>query len=409
VKKTLVVVLVVLAMLVAAYFLIAGILEMRIKPLASRLERAGYAVAVADLPKLFGDGTKEAADVYRQAAEHFTKDDQSRIARFDSAGWKTDPPGLRALRAEKAEGLALLLKASTMGPANFGMDYENGLNAKLCGILPQFHAGRTLLSVEARALAAEGKADSALGMVDASIRMAHAFAEPVLIYSLVELLGLDTALAQAARLSVKASPAAVERVAATIRELDPNAEFVKAIQGEDAWTRGALRSGQNFVTAENQDNPQFTMPTLWFLPLRRFAELKQLEAEEQQLSFAGKPWHEGLPFLEAHEKAFAFQDSSPLARLARFVVLNTRVFYQRVERHSALRDLALAAIAVTAERRKTGKLPARLDAGLPVDRFTGKPYGYKAMPGGFAVYSAGADGEDDGGDPQRDIVLEISM
>ncbi|MBM3322669.1 hypothetical protein FJY69_04245 [candidate division WOR-3 bacterium] len=403
-KKTLVVVLIVVAALVAAYFLAAGIIDMRIKTVSGRLERAGYAVAAQDLPRLFAEGSKEAAAVLREAAEHFPKDERGRIAGFDTLGWKTDPAGLRALRAEKAEGLRLMLKASTMGPANFEMDYEDGMDAQLCGILPQFGDGRTCLSVEARALAAEGRADSALGMVDASIRLSHALAEPVLVYTLVELLGLDTAFAQAARLSAVASPPAVERVAATIRGIDPNAELIRALQGDGAWVRSAFRAGQTFLGTESRETP-----ALWFLPLRRYAELKQLEAEEQQLAFAGKPWHEGLPLLEAHERSFAFADSGPLRRLARFGVVDLRPFYGRIERNSALRDLALAAIAVSSDRRRTGRLPERLDPGLPVDRFTGKTYGYKVTPGGFAVYSAGKDGEDNGGDPEKDLVIEVGI
>ena len=408
-RKTLIVVLVVIAALVAAYFLAAGIIDLRIKAVSGRLERAGYAVAAEELPRLFADGSKEAAAVLRQAAEHFPKDERGRIAGFDTLGWKTDPAGLRALRTEKAEGLRLMLKASTMGQANFEMDYENGMNAQLCGILSQFGYGRTCLSVEARALAAEGRADSALGMVDASLRLSHALAEPVFIYTLVELLGLDSALAQAARLSAVASPAAVERVVTTIRGLNPNADLTKSLQGDGAWVRNAIRSGHTFVVAENQGEPGFSTPALWFLPLRRYAELKQLEAEEQQLAFAGRPWYEGLPLLESHERSFAFEDSSPMRRLARFGVVNMRPFYQRIERNSVLRDLALAAIAVTTERRKTGRLPEMLDPSLPADRFTGKSCGYKATPGGFVVYSAGRDGEDNGGDPEKDLVIDVRI
>lgn len=407
--KKLIVPLVIIAALVGAYFLVAGIIDMKAKAVAQRLERAGYAVEVNDLPALFDGGSTDAAQAYREAAKHFTKEDRERLAGFDTLGWRTDPAGLRALRADKAEALGLILKASRMGPANFGMDYENGMNAKLCGILPEFQCCRRLLSVEARVLAAEGKPDSALGMLEASVRMAHAFAEPVMIYSLVEILGLDTALAQAARIAVAGSPAAVERLAAAIRDIDLNTEFARSIQGEDAWVRGALRSGQQFIVAGDDGGGQPATLALRFLPLRRYAELKQLEAEEQQLAYADKPWYVGLPVLEEHERTFAFADSSPLARLARFGVLNTRPFYLRMERCNALRDVALAAISVAGEKRRTGKLPAELNPSLPVDRFTGKPCIYRTVPGGFVVYSAGGDGEDDGGDAEKDLAISVRI
>ena len=399
--KKLVVPLVIIAVLVGAYFLVAGVIDAKAKAVAQRLERAGRSVEVTDLPKLFDGGSTDAAAVYREAAKQFTKDDRERLAGFDTLGWRTDPAGLAALRKEKAAALGLILKASRMGPANFGMDYQNGMNAKLCGILPEFQCGRRLLSIEARALAAEGKPDSALGMLEASVRLAHAFAEPILIYSLVEILGLDSVLAQAARIAPSASPAAIERLAVAIGGLDPDAEFAGAIQGEDAWVRGALRSGQQFIVAGDDGGGQSATLALRFLPLRRFAEWKQLQAEEQQLAFAGKPWYQGLPLLEEHERTFAFADSRPLARLARFCVLNSRVYYLRIERNSAMRDVALAAISIEGEKRRTGKLPAELNPSLPVDRFTGKPYGYKATPDGFVVYSAGSDGEDNGGDAER--------
>jgi len=216
-------------------------------------------------------------------------------------------------------------------------------------------------------------------------------------------------LAQAARIAPTASPAAVERLAAAIGGLDPADEFAGAIQGEDAWVRGALQSGQQFIVAGDDGGGQSATLALRFLPLRRFAEWKQLQAEEQQLAFADKPWYLGLPLLEKHERTFAFANSSPLARLARFCVLNSRVYYLRIERNSALRDVALAAISVAGEKRRTGKLPAQLNPSLPVDRFTGKPYIYKTTPDGFVVYSAGSDGEDNGGDADKDLAINVRI
>lgn len=67
------------------------------------------------------------------------------------------------------------------------------------------------------------------------------------------------------------------------------------------------------------------------------------------------------------------------------------------------------AIAVERYRRVQGRLPSalpqlRLDAALTRDPFSGDALKYEASPAGFAVYSVGADGRDDGGrlEPARE-------
>ena len=70
----------------------------------------------------------------------------------------------------------------------------------------------------------------------------------------------------------------------------------------------------------------------------------------------------------------------------------------------------LAALAVTLARRQRdgGKLPASLaelqDA--PKDPGSGGPFSYVVEGTGFRLYGVGGDGNDDRGDPTRDVVVE---
>jgi len=71
--------------------------------------------------------------------------------------------------------------------------------------------------------------------------------------------------------------------------------------------------------------------------------------------------------------------------------------------------LAVVALAVEKRRRETGKLPAGLvELGeLPRDPASGASFSYAPNGETFRLYGAGADGRDDGGAGDKDIVVEV--
>jgi hypothetical protein len=93
--------------------------------------------------------------------------------------------------------------------------------------------------------------------------------------------------------------------------------------------------------------------------------------------------------------------------------LNSRgcAFLPNVINHDGIRvarsRVALVVLAVEKQRIETGELPDQLDAGLPLDPFTGQPLRYKKRTQGYIVYSVGKDGVDDGGDDKKDITFTV--
>jgi len=84
----------------------------------------------------------------------------------------------------------------------------------------------------------------------------------------------------------------------------------------------------------------------------------------------------------------------------------------RVVKNESLRQLAVAAIALKRYELRHGRLPGDLRElqpeflrELPIDFYDGKPVRYRIeADGGFTLYSVGADFQDDGGAPGKDLL-----
>jgi hypothetical protein len=397
--------LVIIAVLVGAYFLTAGIIEVRMKSARAALRADRDPAQPSDIEPMFATGSTETAEILKQAATYFDRPEVGRLVGFDTLGWQTDRAGLRALLAEKAPAFELLMKAATMEPARFGFDCHAGYAGRLAEILPSFPGFRMLLSLQARLLAAEGRADSALAVLDASFGLSRVLAEPIIIYSIVEVVDMDSAWTLLPRVAPQAGLAAIERSIRGLERLDYSAELVRSIQAEGVLAGDALAQGQLFTTGDRG----LSYPEIKVLPLRRYAQLRQIEGQRLQLAVVRLPWCKGRPLLEQQERKFA--GTGFLARVGRFATPEIRSFYFRFERHGARRDIAVLGLKALAFRKRTGRLPQALadfapDA--PVDRFSGRPYVYQPAPDGFAVYSVGKDETDNGG-VQDDLVFRVRL
>jgi hypothetical protein len=72
--------------------------------------------------------------------------------------------------------------------------------------------------------------------------------------------------------------------------------------------------------------------------------------------------------------------------------------------------LAALAVALARRLRDGGKLPASLGelADAPRDPGSGASFSYAVAAPGFRLHGVGGDGRDDGGDPARDVVAEVT-
>jgi len=93
--------------------------------------------------------------------------------------------------------------------------------------------------------------------------------------------------------------------------------------------------------------------------------------------------------------------------LSGITVANSRRAYETIMRQETQRSLMIAAIALQRHQLRHGRFPPDLEslapeflAAVPVDYMNGQPLRYRLEPGGsFRLYSVGADGADDGGNP----------
>jgi hypothetical protein len=392
--------LVIVALLAAAYFGSAAVLDANARRARADAEGSGVPVTLDASRAFFAPGSRATAETLLAAAELLDDSARADLEYLDSVGWRENPAATAASLGTRARAYELLMRAAQMEPANFGIDLEAGMKARLAPVLRDFPAFRLLLSATARTLAVEGRADSAVAVLAASARLCRVLAEPVLVYSLVEHVGFDTVAALAGRFAPDASPAALERFADAAAGLDFGADLARSISGECFWVDHALENAQTFQSFGDEGTSTPTTLAVWFLPLRRYAQWMMLRGVRDMLAFARLPWHEGLPLLEAHERTYG--GKGPLGELKRLGIAAMRPFYGRAERHNILRDAALYGLAVLAARRAGVEPPA-----LPTDRATGRPLVLRVEGDGFVVYSTGLDGSDDGGDAEKDIAFRV--
>lgn len=94
----------------------------------------------------------------------------------------------------------------------------------------------------------------------------------------------------------------------------------------------------------------------------------------------------------------------PLELAARVPVASTIWMQRTQESYLAIAD---AAIGVELERRQSGALPQRLPSSA-LDGY-GDPLVYKLAADGYRIYALGRDRNDDGGDPDNDLVLQVRL
>jgi hypothetical protein len=128
-----------------------------------------------------------------------------------------------------------------------------------------------------------------------------------------------------------------------------------------------------------------------------------LETSKEVLEVAARPWPERITAMAViHDKHSIVGNASlpyPLWEIAE----GTRLVERLIARGVAASRVARVAIAIEAYRRQQQRLPASLsdlpafDRDTVTDPFTGQPLRYVPDAEGFALYSVGDNGRDEGG------------
>ena len=162
--------LVIFVVLLAALFIDKIKPAARVRDAIPANEATVQPATVEEPDSAFSAGSESTANVLMEAAALLTDKDIADMERLDGLGWSDeDQAGLEAFLAYKARVYELLMLASAMPPADFGM-----ITRKSPGVVEMLPHFRRLLRLEARTLAVNGRPDSAGKVLDASAELANA-------------------------------------------------------------------------------------------------------------------------------------------------------------------------------------------------------------------------------------------
>jgi hypothetical protein len=398
----------IIVIIVGVYLVAADTARSRERAAINALQAAGHPTTLEEIEPLFRTGSESTARIIEQACDLLTKDDVATLALRDSIGWPADQSVAAEFLRDKANVCKLILQASTMPPADFGMKPGEGYAAKLTSILPKWQAFRRLLRLQARELAAQGKPDSALDVLAAAVRLSNAFGEPIFIYHLVSMVGLDSVIGCAGEIAPRAGTAVIDRFVRDLERLDFKSAERRALEAENMMTSISARTGQVTDASAALKLAVFLVRSL--PPVRDYALTQATEMAREELEILPKPWHEGWNDLARIESAGRRPGIE--GALTRIYTPNVSVFYARTERATAWRDVAALGLKALVASRQAGRPPAALSDFAPTappDRFTGRPYVYRTLPDGFIVYSVGPNQQDENGTGADDRAFRVKL
>ena len=220
---------------------------------------------------------------------------------------------------------------------------------------------------------------------------------------------MDSVFTLAAEIAPEAGVPAVERLVARFQRLDFKVDQYRAMQSEVVLTQVGIMKGQTMALKA------FAWPVGFLLrvfpPCRNYPRARYMEIVARQFEVVPKPYYEGHDEL-AQLDSLGQHGAGLMGRLAAACAFQVSEFYERAERMTAWRDIAVLGLRALVLKKQTGRLPARLEdfaPDAPLDRFNGKPYVYRVLPDGFMVYSVGTNGKDDNGTSPDDLVFRVSL
>jgi hypothetical protein len=210
-------------------------------------------------------------------------------------------------------------------------------------------------------------------------------------------------------LAGKPSPATVERLQTIIHTYDrddlirADAMNARGVLIESLWSPVSSWYGRQ--PGAFYGNPLEPLSYFLLRPWLAHKVTRELRRLDEAIAVSTKPWPDRLrspdipmPVISARRWRFLDSPADTVAYLHQ----------QRARAYGRLlATLRTADAAAAVERYRAahgGALPETLDVlvpaylnGVPIDPFTGAPVKWKASPTGYAIYSIGADFEDDGG------------
>jgi hypothetical protein len=402
-----------------------GLLTPRRDLWVEEIHRNGYPASAAELDAwyLAVPAAQNAALVYTNAFAWLTNADGP-ITNFTSKNWlpsigqglsAEDRSTLKALLAEHQAAWRLFYTTPASDRCRYPVHLGDGPMTLLPHLAPLKRAV-SLLSAEGLMHATEGDAEQATQSFLAAARVADSLSEePIIISQLVRYAGWALLLPRLER-ALELAPfsdgqlaalqqvvGAAERPRAAARAWAGELAIHMSVFNERKFTKMGLfelqgargKAGEYMASAS--------------LSLLRFSGVLERDKAFCCVNMGRELAALELPYPARFE---ACQQLAAITNVPNRMFIFSRMllpalgrFHVREAGHVALVRTASAALAVERFRRAhTNALPASLQQlapacckDVPADPFDGKPLRYKTRGASFAVYSVGADGQDDGG------------
>ena len=437
------------AALVVAYAAYRWRLDRRIESALAELRAAGAPVTLEELDASYKDvpSAQNAAGLYLRAhevsASLFHSDALSPFWRVlpivgeaeMPAPWDPLPADMKThitdYLALNAAVLDLIHEAATRPQCRYPVHLTYGHDVELAHLMGVRRAARLLL-LQALVCADDADAEGACDAMHAQFGAARSLLEePILISQLVRL--------ACNRIHFDTLEQVLNRTALTEEQMDRLTEAYE--QSAPPWPAWAPRmlAGRRctylqvfenhgaFVELDLLGNSESVIEERFRSPLERFNwgryqysgaadrdTLRYLDLMARWIESTQRPYAEGIAMCQDIEEELA-KRSSYAAGVLYATIPGASGALQQAVADTARQRLARTALALERHRHaKNGALPESLSglvpdllAEVPEDPFAGAPIRYQRTPEGYLVYSIGPNGEDDGGERDDDITLEV--
>jgi hypothetical protein len=394
----------VLVVAAAAYLVVVWSFGRQVQNQTAALKSGGHAVSLADLARRSSQDQSEVIRLLGRADSLLARQDEPLLMSADSGG--ATEADVRQVVGRNAAVIDLLLAASRHPEGYRDVPYEDGMTARLPRFMKREVDFGRLLRAHARALAGRGEYDRALGVLTANLRLTDLMKDDILIVAMVQDMEFARVLRLMREYAPRAGAVAMREALDAVNGLELHDRHARALDVDVEMARDHLarRRSADFIYGMAGSSKFWLRLATDFPPTNLAAQRDFLRVMSRQVALFAQPSLRSGPgwdSLDAETRTLATR--SPLASV---YVPHYRTFASRRDAVQASRDITALGLQTLLDTRARGKAPDQLDQTL-IDPFSGQPYRYRPGPGGFAVYSLGKDGKDDGGDPASDIAWEV--
>lgn len=325
---------------------------------------------------------------------------------FEPQDKEISDAALSAFLDSNRAAFAKLEEAARRPRCAFGWRHEDGLFVKLPELMPLKNAVECLHG-RAFALARLGRGDEALATVATMLALSRDADEGANIICYLVRMAMESLAVTAIEATLSSSEPserACLELESKLRSHRKGDELVRAFEGERVLGFTSMDDLGRMFDEEKAPRP-------WVLRVPLLSRWAVSKNEASYLSMMNR----GIEKLRAPTPA-TFDELDALGRevgelspLHLATKLECPAFGKILEKHfrgEARRSAARVALALRVHRLRSREYPAALGAlapsilrELPLDPFTGGALRYRRSERGFAVWSVGRDGKDDGGPP----------